>query len=235
MAMVALGSFSIAPLAHAQEAPQAQSATSQAGGETPSQEVHKAEKKSEKEEVDQYRHSASVQWFAKLLNTDVETAARIFEYINFAVIVLAIGIPLFKVIPATMKKRTAKLNFDIEQAKAETMDAQERLRAVETKLSGLDAEIAAIRKQVDDEMRADEERVKSSVIEETARIVASAEQEIQLAASVAQRGLKEFVADLVIDRALSQLTLTEETDHALIAEFASDVAGGRGKRKGGKS
>jgi F-type H+-transporting ATPase subunit b len=233
---VAFGGMNLTQAAVAQETPQTdqvQPAQTPGASESPFKEEHKAEKKSEAEEVLEYRHSASVKWFAKLLNIDVETAAKSFEYINFAVILLAVGIPLIKVIPSAMKKRTAKLNFDLEQAKAETMDAQERLNAIDAKLSGLDAEIAAIRKQVEDEMHSDEERIKASLGEESARIVASAEQEIQMAASLAQRGLKEFVADLVIERALSQLTLTAETDHALIAEFASDVAGG--KRKGGQN
>jgi len=71
-------------------------------------------------------------------------------------------------------------------------------------------------------MREDEARIKASIGEESARIVASAGQEIQVAAAQARRGLKEFAGDLAIDRALSQLTLTDEIDRALIAEFARD-------------
>jgi F-type H+-transporting ATPase subunit b len=235
MATVVFGGMNFAQAAVAQETAQAQPAGAPKRSESPMQAEHKAEQKTEAEEINEYRHSASVQWFGNLLHVDVETAAKIFEYINFAVILLAIGIPLVKIVPSAMKKRTAKLNFELEQAKAETMDAQQRLRAVETKLAGLDAEIAAIRKQVEDEMRTDEARIKASLGEESARIVASAEQEIQMAASQAQRGLKEFVADMVIERALGQLTLTAETDHELIAEFASDMTGSRGKRKGGQN
>ena len=63
--------------------------------------------------------------------------------------------------------------------------------------------------------------------------------EIAVAGEQAQRGLKEFAADLAIDRAMSQLTLNAETDRALIAEFGEDLAGAhnRGRRsgKGGQS
>jgi F-type H+-transporting ATPase subunit b len=104
---------------------------------------------------------------------------------------------------------------------------------VEEKMAGLDAEIAAIRKQVEEDMRSDEARSKAILEEETARIVASAEQEIAVAAAQAQRGLKQFAADLAIDRAVSQLTVSAETDRALFAEFAADVAGG-GKRRAAK-
>jgi F-type H+-transporting ATPase subunit b len=205
------------------------------GPKTIFKEEHKAEKEAETDETAQYRHSPSVQWLAKLLNLDVETAAKIFEYINFAVILLAVGIPLGKMLPAAMKKRTAKLNADLEVAQAMTFDANERLKQVEAKLAGLDAEISAIRKQVEEEMRDDEVRGKALLEEETARIVAAAEQEIVVAAAQAQRGLKQFAADLAVDRAMSQLTLNAETDRALFAEFALDVAGTQGgKRRAAK-
>ena len=219
----------VAPLgAAAQDAaptdPQAQS-QAQPKPESVFKQEHKAEKAEEEDETAAYRHSASVQWIANLLHLDVETAATIFEYINFAVILLAVGIPIAKMLPAAMRKRSAKLSADLEVAQAKTQDANDRLKAVEEKLAGLDSEIAAIRKQVEEQMREDEVRSKVLLEEETARIVAGAEQEIAMAAAQAQRGLKQFAADLAIDRAVSQLTIDAETDRALFAEFAMDVAG----------
>jgi F-type H+-transporting ATPase subunit b len=194
-----------------------------AGSNSPFKEAHKEEKKTEGEENDQYRHSPSVEKLAKLLHIDVETAATGFEYINFAVIVLAIGIPLFKVLPKALRKRSETLSHDLESARTATADANARLTAVEAKLAGLDAEINAIRKQVEGEMVEDEARSKALVEEETARIVKAAEQEIVIAQAQAQRGLKQFAADLAIDRAMSRLTLDADTDRALIAEFARDT------------
>jgi F-type H+-transporting ATPase subunit b len=211
-------------------APAAQS-QSQPKSESVFKQEHKAEKAEEADETDAYRHSASVKWFANLLHLDVETAAKIFEYINFAVILLAVGIPLTKMLPAAMRKRSAKLSAELEVAQAKTQDANDRLKIVEEKLAGLDSEIAAIRRQVEDQMRDDEVRSKALIEEETARIVAGAEQEIAVAAAQAQRGLKQFAADLAIDRAVSQLTIDAETDRALFAEFALDVAGKPGKRR----
>jgi F-type H+-transporting ATPase subunit b len=196
---------------------------------------HQAVKKSEAEETQEYRHSPSVQWLANLLHLDVETAAKVFEYINFAVIFLALGIPLVKILPAAMRKRSAKLSFELEVAQAKTQDANDRLKAVEEKLAGLDAEIAAIRKQVEEQMREDEVRSKATLEEETARIVAGAEQEIAVAAAMAQRGLKQFAADLAIDRAVSRLSIDADTDRALFAEFALDVAGNGKQAKGDRN
>jgi F-type H+-transporting ATPase subunit b len=63
--------------------------------------------------------------------------------------------------------------------------------------------------------------------------VAAAEQELNAAVSQAKRGLRNFAADLAIGQAEKQITLSAETDRALIAEFVAGVAGdapGKGGR-----
>lgn len=193
---------------------------------------HQAVKQEEAEETDQFRHSPTVQWLARTLHMDVETAASAFEYFNFIVILLFVGIPLYRTLPKILRERRAKLSFELDQAKARTTDASQRLKAVEEKLAGLDAEIAHIRKQVEQEMVADEARSKSQLEEEMARIVSGAEHEISAAAAQAQRGLKQFAANLAVDRAISRLAVDEASDRALFAEFASDVAGSHRRSHG---
>jgi len=229
VALFALAGAPIAAIAQASE--QTSQAQTKAKPESVFKQEHHAEKQAETEDTQQYRHSASVQWLARLLHTDVETAATAFEYLNFAVIVFGLGIPLARWLPKEMRRRSAKLSADLEVAQAKTADANERLKVIEEKLAGLDVEVAAIRKQVEEEMRADEVRSKAIIEEETARIVASAEQEIALSAALAQRGLKQFAADLAIDRAMSQLKIDADTDRALYAEFAHDLATTRGGRR----
>ena len=160
---------------------------------------------------------------AKALHLDVETTARIFEFTNFAIIVLAIGIPLFRFLPKFLRNRGEKVRADIESARKVTEDANARLSAVEAKLSKLDEEIAKFRAEVEQESLQDEARIKSTLQEESTRIVAAAEQEISVAAAQARRGLRNFAADLAIEQATKQLVLTPETDRALIAEFVGDV------------
>ncbi|MFZ1087245.1 MAG: ATP synthase F0 subunit B [Terracidiphilus sp.] len=165
-----------------------------------------------------------VKWTAKTLNTSTETAATIFEFINFGVIVLLIGVPLYKALPKVLRARGEKVRNDLEAARKATAVANARLSAIEAKLAGLDGEIAQIRAQVEEESRQDEARIKSTIGEESARIVAAAEQEIESTAAQARRGLRHFAADLAIEQAVQQLKFTPETDHALIAEFLGDAA-----------
>jgi F-type H+-transporting ATPase subunit b len=164
-----------------------------------------------------------VKWTAKTFNMPVGTTATLFDFINFAIIVLAIGIPLLRFLPKFLRARGEKVRTDIESARKVTEDANSRLSAVEAKLSKLDEEIAKFRAEVEAEIGQDEARVKASLQEESARIVASVEQEIGVAAAQAKRGLRHFAADLAIEQAAKQLGLTPETDRALIAEFVGDV------------
>lgn len=191
------------------------------------------ERQEEEESDNVYRHTPLVNSIAKALHMPVETTARLFEIINFAVIFLAILIPLVKILPRHLRKRRETLSQNLEEARKTTQDANARLSAVEAQLSRLDGEIARIRAQVEEESKQDEMRIKSSIEEESARIVAAVEQEIGAAAAQAKRGLRHFAADLAIEQAARQLVLTPDTDRALIAEFVSDVsANGRSKGAG---
>ena len=85
--------------------------------------------------------------------------------------------------------------------------------------------------EVEQQIALDEQRGKAALEEESARIVASAEQEIAVAAAQAKRSLRHFAADLAIDQAVKKLVLTPETDRALIAEFVNETGGRRQGRE----
>ncbi len=190
--------------------------------------------KTEEQENDQYRHAPVVQSLARFMHVDVETAARTFEIFNVSVVVLGIVIPLIRIMPKLLRKRSEKIRADIETARKTTEDANTRLSAVEAKLASLDQEISKFRVEVEQQIAQDEQRAKAALEEEGARIVASAEQEIGVAAAQAKRSLRHFAADLAIDQAVKKLVFTPETDRALIAEFVSET-GRDGMHGGGKN
>ena len=237
----------------AQEQPSAAAASSETNG-LPAQPGQ--EKKEEQEEENAFRHTALVSSISDTIfhddknSTDrekiairdkhIEQTARIFEWINAGIIILAIVIPLAKFLPKVIRKRSITLSHNLETARKTTADANTRLSAVEAQMSRLDEEIAKIRAQVEDESKQDEVRIKATMEEERARIVAASEQEISAAAAHAQRSLRHFAADLAIERAVRQLDLTPDTDRALIAEFVREAQnesgnGANGAAKGGKN
>lgn len=174
--------------------------------------------------MDVYRHAPIVQTIARMMHMKIEATARMFEYINFAVLALALGIPLLRILPKALHHRRRSLQENLASARRMTEEARTRLAAVEAKLARLDEEIAQIRAQVEEESKGDEERIKASIGEESARIVAAAEQEILSATAQARRSLRGFAADLAIEHATRKLVLTPEDDRALIEEFVRDAA-----------
>jgi F-type H+-transporting ATPase subunit b len=207
----------------------AQEAASAKPAEAPAPDQVKVKDRSSQSNVDSFTHTRLVESIGKALGLDIDTAAELFLWINFGIIFFAIVIPVGRILPKVLRGRRETLSRNLEEARKTTADANSRLSAVEAQLSKLDEEIAKIRAQVEDEIKNDEARIKSSIGEETARIVAAAEQEIEVAAAQAQRGLKAFAADLAIDQAVKQLTLTAENDRALIEEFVAQ-AGEEGKK-----
>ncbi|MFZ1941917.1 MAG: ATP synthase F0 subunit B [Terracidiphilus sp.] len=191
-------------------------------------------KSSDEDQEQAFLHSPMVQSIARVLHLNVNTTSWIFLGINFAVIFFAIVIPLGRVMPRIFRKRSQTLSHDLKTAREATADANSRLSAIEAKLAGLGEEIKQFRDQVERDSLEDERRIKASISEESARIVAAAEQEITVAAAQARRGLRNFAAELAIGHAEKQLKLTPETDRALIAEFVAGVSAD-GAGKGGKN
>ena len=180
--------------------------------------------KSVEEQEQAFLHAPIVQSLARILHLNLDTTVFILLGINFAIIFFAIVIPLGKIMPKVIRKRSQTLSHDLETARQATADAQSRLSAVEAKLAGLGDEMQKFRAQIEQDSLEDEKRIKAALGEESARIVAAAEQEISVAAAQVRRGLRDFAANLAIDQASRQLAMTPETDRALIAEFVAGVA-----------
>jgi F-type H+-transporting ATPase subunit b len=191
--------------------------------------------KSQEEQNNAFRlEGPIVKWTARTLNVSTESAARIYEFTNFIVILLLVGIPIVRILPKVFHKRSETLGASLKEARTATQEANARLSAVEAKLAGLDDEIKKLHAEVEQQSKDDEIRIKASIEEERTRIVQAAEQELTVAAAQAQRALRHFAADLAIEQAAKQLVLTPEADRALIAEFIASTSS-IGNGKGGQN
>jgi F-type H+-transporting ATPase subunit b len=192
-----------------------------------------AESSAEEQETGEnvFRHSASVKYLARVFHIDKETAAEIFEYLNFAVLAGAVLFALFKYLPKTFRAQREDIQHRLVDARTATEQANERLSAVEQKLARLDQEIASIRQQAEKDSVEDEARIKASIETERQRILQSVTRDVTAATSTAQRELKRFAAGLAVDRAAERLKLTEDDDRALIREFSESLAARNGAEK----
>lgn len=170
-------------------------------------------------QLEEFRHSPAVQRMGARLHLSTETTAKIFEDINSAIMIGAILWFIFRFVPGMYRKRSEKLTKEVSEARFATTQANERLAVVEERLSKLSIEIDAIRQQTEHDAIDDEKRIHESLEAEKQRILASVDQEIETAGAVARRNLKQYAASLAIDRASSEIRLTEADDRALIRSF----------------
>lgn len=197
--------------------------TTQSGAEATEQETGE----------DVYRHSASVKLLGRWLHLDKETAARLFEYLNFTILAGAILFALLKYLPKTFRAQRQDIQHRLLDARTATEQANRRLSTIEQRLSRLDEEISGIAKQAEKDSFEDEARIKASIEAERQRILEAVSRDIAAASSAAQRDLKRFVAGLAVDRAAQRISLTEDDDRALVQEFSKSL--GMQVRNGGKN
>ena len=184
--------------------------------------VAKAEKVDAPEtnsQLEEFRHSPAVQALAKRLGLDTELTAKIFEDINSIILIGAVLWGVFLYVPKMFRRRSETLARDLQAARTATAEAKERLAAVEEKLSKLSLEIDAVRRQTEQDAANDEKRIRESLEAERQRLLASVDQEVEAAGAAVRRDLKRYAARLAIERAMTDLRISEADDRALIRAF----------------
>ncbi len=170
-----------------------------------------------------YRHSPMVQKLAGMFGLSVEATSRLFEIINFVLLVILIVWGIARLLPKALRARTERIRNEIEQARVATEDANRRLARVEERLSRLDSDIESIRTQAEHETDLEEKRLRAALEEEKQSILASAGQDIEAATKNAQSQLKKLAADLIIQHAKQQIAVSPEADQTLVAGFLKDL------------
>jgi F-type H+-transporting ATPase subunit b len=208
------------PVAHAQSEP---AATQTAGQSSAS------EQKQGSDETSEFRHAPIVQTLGHALGVSTETAAQIFEVVNSGILIFVILFFLVRIVPKAIRIRTANIQKKLVEARQATEMANERLSAVEAKLTRIGEDIEAIRQQTERDLVEDEKRIKQSLEDERQRIVKSAEQEIESAGAAAKRDLKRFAAELAVDNAARRIQISAESDKAIVERFGRDLTSEFGK------
>jgi F-type H+-transporting ATPase subunit b len=175
------------------------------------------------DEEERLKESASVRWIAQKLGITPHQAYLIFVWFNFLVIAAVIGKYLIKYLPGMFRGRTASIKQSMEGARKASDEANRRLSEIESKLSRLDVDIAAIRAEAEAVNKAEEARLQASIEEDRKKIVLSSQQEIEAAAAQARRELKVYAADLAVSLAEKKISVDEATDKALVRSFVSQI------------
>lgn len=216
----------------AQEAPKAQPSSPAPKseqqinkGETSEQLAHTSKEAAgqESDPNEAFKHSAAVQWIARVTGLSVDTAYWISFVLNFLIVVVLLWIMLRKALPGILRNRAEAIQKRIEEARKTSEEARRRLTDVEGRLSRLDTEISQMRNEAEVAAQNEEQRLMAAAEDERRRIVQSAEQEIDRITSAARRDLKAYAAELAVDLAAKKIRIDTAADQMLVREFTARI------------
>jgi F-type H+-transporting ATPase subunit b len=177
----------------------------------------------EKDEMEEFKHSASVQAIHRLTGLSVQQSYWLSVILNFAVIAAVVIWAGRKYLPGIFRDRSAAIQKAMQEAQMASEDARRRLADIESRLMKLDVEIGMMRNASEKEGAAEEARIQAAAEEDARKIVAAAEQEIASAAKAARRQLTAYAADLAVGLARKQIHLDAATDQTLVRDFAGQL------------
>jgi F-type H+-transporting ATPase subunit b len=225
--LAAMFVIAVAPKhAFAQEAAKPESSSAAQASQQKDAQIPAEVKDEEKKSGDEnawVKEASSIKWIAKKTGLTLDQAYWLCFIINFAIIFFFVATLMRKKLPGFFRSRTAAIQKGIEEARKMSEEARQRLSEVEGRLSRLDADIAAMRSEADQNAKAEEQRIMAASEEERKRIVSSAEQEISMAANSARRDLKSYAAELAINLAEKKIRVEKDADQALVREFTASL------------
>ena len=144
---------------------------------------------------------------------------------NFAILAGLIGWFIGKNAGPFFAARSASIRKDMDESQRQNEDAQARAAEVERRLAHLEADIAALRAESEQEIRAETERLSRRTAEEMAKIQAHAEQEIASASKAARMELKRYSAELAVSLAEEKIRarMTPVVEDTLVQGFVKNL------------
>jgi len=177
----------------------------------------------EKDEMEEFKQSASVQAIHRLTGLSVQQSYWLCVILNFVVIAAVIVWAGRKYLPGMFRDRSAAIQKAMQEAQMASEEARRRLAEIESRLMKLDVEIGMMRNAAEKEGAAEEARIQAAAEEDARKIVTAAEQEIAAAAKAARRQLTAYAADLAVGLARKQIHVDAATDQTLVRNFAGQL------------
>jgi F-type H+-transporting ATPase subunit b len=177
----------------------------------------------EEEENAKLKHAAPIQWLARKTGLSVHGAHLLLISLNFAIIVAIILWAVRKFVPGILRNRNASIQQALEEARAASQDASQRLGEIENRLRQLDVEIGQMQAVAEKEAAAEEARIQQAAEEDMRKVVETAKQEIEAAAKQVRRELSTHTAGLAIALARQQINVDANTDQVLVRNFATNL------------
>jgi F-type H+-transporting ATPase subunit b len=150
----------------------------------------------------------------------------LYKTINFLILVGGLAYVLRKPMAEFFNLRSASIQKGLDEGRKALEASQAQLQAVEEKLRGLEAEIAAFKDSALRDMEAERQRWKQSSAEEAARILESARAQMDTALRAAKLDLKNYAARQSVSLAeeLIRTRLDDSDRRRLVTQFVATLA-----------
>lgn len=171
----------------------------------------------------QLKNSPSVKWLAHLLRVRTTTAYQLCIALNFAAMVTVIVWFLGPRLPVWLRNRAQAIRQSLDDAGKASIEAQQRLAAIEARMLKLESEITAMQTVADQESMAEEERFRASAEDDKRKIAAIAEQQILAAVTRAKRDFKLYAAELMVTLAATRIKVDAATEEEILHSFIYEL------------
>ena len=152
-------------------------------------------------------------------------ASPIFRWINFAILVGALGYVLRKPAAQFFAERTATIRKGLEDGRSALAAAEEKLRTVEEKLQGFEKEMADFRAAARKEMEEEHARMRQATAQEAEKMMESVRVQMDVASKQAQLDLRLYTAGQAVDLAEKVIAgrMNEAREKRLVTQFVQKV------------
>jgi ATP synthase F0 subunit b len=152
----------------------------------------------------------------------------LWRVINLLVFVIILGYILrSKVrIGQVFDNRAASIVKELEQAKRDKQEAENRLAQLEVRLTNLDQEVEQIRAEAERESARESERIRDAAAADAEKIRQTAHREIEGAMKAARNELRAFVADqsVALAEGMIRREIRPEDDTRMVNKFIDDLS-----------
>ena len=150
---------------------------------------------------------------------------ELFKWINFATLAAAGIYVVWKFGRPWSRRNAESISRAIREAAMARQDSERKMVAIETRLTQLESEVAALREEARRESEAERERIRALAKAEAEKILKAASAEIEAAGRAARMELRDFAARLAIEQAEQRIRkqIDARTDARLLTWVISEL------------
>jgi F-type H+-transporting ATPase subunit b len=147
------------------------------------------------------------------------------RFLNFAILVGAVGYFLKGPIAGYLAGRSAQIRQDLVAAAELRKTATAQLEEIHQKLAALPAELAALKTRGEEDVAAEKVRIAQAAAAERERLIEQTRREIDMRLRMAKRDLTEYAAALAVSVAQDRIarTITPEDQLRLVDRYSSQL------------